>query len=423
MNILTFKNFYQLIAILLPFSLVAGPAIADISIVILGLIYIFLCIKNNNFKDFTNRYSLIFLFFCLFLIFSSLQSQNILLSLESSLFYFRFGLFALSINYILNNNINFPKYFFYSLILCFSILSLDAITELFFNENIISMFTNNYIKSYGRVSSLFYDEYILGSYIVRLLPLTCALTILCIKARFQTYILALIISISSLVIFISGERTALAMLILFLICIFFIINKYRKILFFSFIIIFLSSFLAVTFNSQLKERIFTNTPEQISLDLKNSEINLFSIQHQVVYQTSLKIFKDNVFFGIGTKMFREICKNEKYKTYTELDRSIDGCQTHPHNNYVQILVETGVIGLFFLLIFYISITYLIIKKKFSYKKTYNQYEIIEIFCLLSFFINLWPLMPTGSLFNNWINILYYLPVGFYLYSKKQQINF
>ena len=126
MNKLLFKNFYQTIAILLPFSLIAGPAIADISIGILGLIYIILCIKNNDFKEFTNGYSLVFVFFCLFLIFSSLQSQNILLSLESSLFYFRFGLFALSINYILNNNNNISKYFFYSLIICFSILSLGC---------------------------------------------------------------------------------------------------------------------------------------------------------------------------------------------------------------------------------------------------------------------------------------------------------
>ncbi len=422
MNKLTLKNFYQLIAILLPFSLIAGPAIADISIVILGLIYIFICVKNNDFKEFSNRYSLIFLFFCLFLIFSSLQSQNILLSLESSLFYFRFGLFALSINYILNNNINFPKNFLYSLMLCYLILSIDAVAELFLNENIISIFTNKYVKSYGRVSSLFYDEYILGSYMIRLLPLICALTILCIKNRFQTPLLVIIISISSFIIFISGERTALAMLIIFLVCIFFIINKYKKLLFISFIIIFLFSSVAVILNSQLKERIFSNTPQQINLDLKNFEINLFSVQHQVIYQTSYKIFKDNVFFGIGTKMFREICKIEKYKTYTELDRSINGCQTHPHNNYIQILVETGIFGLFFLLIFYLSITYIIVKKMFSYKKIYNQYEIIEIFCLLSFFINLWPFMPTGSLFNNWINILYYLPVGFYLYSKEKQIK-
>ena len=71
--------------------------------------------------------------------------------------------------------------------------------------------------------------------------------------------------------------------------------------------------MAVIFNYQLKERIFSNTPQQINLDLKNFEINLFSVQHQVIYQTSYKIFKDNVFFGIGTKMFREICNSETFK--------------------------------------------------------------------------------------------------------------
>ena len=97
MNKLLFKNFYQKIAIFLPFSIIAGPAIADISIVILGLFYILICIKEKDFKELTNTFSLLFFIFCIFLIVISFLSQNPLLSLESSLFYFRFGLFALSI--------------------------------------------------------------------------------------------------------------------------------------------------------------------------------------------------------------------------------------------------------------------------------------------------------------------------------------
>ena len=77
------------------------------------------------------------------------------------------------------------------------------------------------------------------------------------------------------------------------------------------------------------------------------KINTFSIQHQVIYSTSLKIFKDNPIFGIGPKNFREKCKEEKYKTYIKEDHSVDGCQTHPRNTYIQLLVETGVIGFSF----------------------------------------------------------------------------
>ena len=33
----------------------------------------------------------------------------------------------------------------------------------------------------------------------------------------------------------------------------------------------------------------------------------------------------------------------------------------------------------------------------------------------------WPLIPTGSFFNNWTNVMYYFPVGFvlnYFYKTK-----
>ena len=34
-------------------------------------------------------------------------------------------------------------------------------------------------------------------------------------------------------------------------------------------------------------------------------------------------------------------------------------------------------------------------------------------------LNLMPLIPSGSIYNNWINLMIYLPVGFwlFLYSK------
>ena len=34
------------------------------------------------------------------------------------------------------------------------------------------------------------------------------------------------------------------------------------------------------------------------------------------------------------------------------------------------------------------------------------------------FINLFPFVPTGSFFNNWMSIMYFLPLGFFLKNNK-----
>ena len=174
-------------------------------------------------------------------------------------------------------------------------------------------------------------------------------------------------------------------------------------------------------NSQLKERVFIDTANQINLDFKKFEINLFSIQHQVVYQT-LQNYKDNLLVALAQKCLEKFVKM-KICNIHKLDKSIDGCQTHSHNNYIQVLTETGIFGLIFFILIYIFICYQLFIKFLNYKKNFDDYEIIEIFFLISFFINLWPIMPTGSIFNNWINVLYFLPVGFYLFSKQKQTNF
>ena len=53
------------------------------------------------------------------------------------------------------------------------------------------------------------------------------------------------------------------------------------------------------------------------------------------------MFKDNFLFGVGLKNFRHACKDKKY-FISELS-----CSTHPHNTYIQLASELGIIGLSF----------------------------------------------------------------------------
>ena len=116
----------------------------------------------------------------------------------------------------------------------------------------------------------------------------------------------------------------------------------------------------------VKDRVidFTKYQLNISNDADTGRIRLFSIQHETIYFTSIKIIKDNMLFGIGPKMFREVCKEKKYETLTSLDGSINGCQTHPHNSYIQLLLETGFIGFLSLFFIFIVLSYCLLKHLF-----------------------------------------------------------
>ena len=68
---------------------------------------------------------------------------------------------------------------------------------------------------------------------------------------------------------------------------------------------------------------------------------------------------------------------------------------------------------------FIVISFLLLKifiNKFIFKKK-TKISNYELCLLISFFITLWPLIPSGNFFNNWINILYFFPLGFYLEEK------
>ena len=85
---------------LLPISIVFSRFVADAIIVLNGILFLYLVFKNKKYEYFQNLFSIIFFSWCFYLILISILSQNVLLSLESSLFYFRFGLFVLLFTHI-----------------------------------------------------------------------------------------------------------------------------------------------------------------------------------------------------------------------------------------------------------------------------------------------------------------------------------
>ena len=140
---------------------------------------------------------------------------------------------------------------------------------------------------------------------------------------------------------------------------------------------------------------------------------IFSKAHNQMIVTSYKMFLDKPFLGHGTKSYRFKCNDVKY--FSENNEKF--CSTHPHNYYLQMLSENGLIGFLFIIsvFFYFLISFL--KNVFSgqRKKLVNLIYIVNI-------INFWPIIPHGNFFNNWISITIYLSLGFYISLRNEEIT-
>lgn len=398
--------------ILIPIALITGPFLPDLMISISGIITIYYLIKRKFNSFLFNHYIIKFLLiFYIYILILSLFSSNIILSLESSLFYFRFIFFSLTIYFLLIHYKKFKIYFFYILLFTILIVSTDGVVEFFLNVNFLSLFNYDmYINSasiHSRLSSLFRDEWVIGSYLVRLMPILIYLYLNINLGKNLKKIFFLTIFLSSLAIILSGERAALIYLfLLFFIFSIFYIKKIKKYKLFIFLPVLFLIFLIPLLNDKLKNRVMHGFENYTSLNIENNIYLKY-------YDSSIKMFLDKPFFGHGPKMFRVVCKK-----YIQNDTNY-GCSTHPHNNYVQLLGETGFIGFLFLLISFIYFT----TNLFKFFLFDNQYDLKKylssVVLLILFIINLQPLIPTNNFFGNWINIFYYLPLGFYLHSLEK----
>ncbi|MDA7454411.1 O-antigen ligase family protein, partial [Candidatus Pelagibacter ubique] len=390
----------------LPILLITGPFLSDFALTSIGILFVINSIKNKIYYYYNNFFFKIFIVFYVVIIFSSLLSDGyILFSLEKSIAYIRFGIFSLGVFYLVDKDPNLIKKVFYSLLFCFFILSLDGFLQFYSGKNILG-----FTKYATRISSFFGDELVLGSYMARLFPILFGFFTIIYSEKKNNYFLFLIISTfisSEIIIFLSGERTAFFFLNLSALFIIILSPKFR-ILRFSMLII--SAFIIILISLKFplyKERIFDQTLTQFNINInkdeklfkqfKDKNIHIFSHKHHSHYLSAYKIFLDHKIIGIGPKNFRNVCSKEKYfiNKYS--------CTSHPHNTYVQLLAETGLLG--FIIVFFIFMTLIAYSFKHLYFQIYKKrllFNSYQVSLMSAILITLWPFAPSGSFFNNWI---------------------
>ncbi len=431
-----FSFFFLILILILPISLITGPAIPDISITLTGLFFIFIVCYKKEFKTvfFSNLFLITFIFW-LYLLFISFLSANQYLSFRDSLIFIRILFIPILMYFWFGNRMWQIEKLFLIIFLVIIFITIDTFYQ-YLNYSPINGFGSDLLgfvpNWYGRLTGPFGDELIPGSYLSRFAFLGWLFLFLKIKKHKNLFYLSIIyFSIVGVTIFATGERMALATYMLGLVFLS-LFYKNKRILFIGSLIItlffiFIANKLHPIYNDY---KILESTPYHLGLKVEKT----FSCENQEskqcykvillqpkftevlrkfnqsaygeIYNLGLTMFKDHKLFGIGLNNFNFLCNNDI--RYNNVMKNYS-CVSHPHNIYLQWLVEAGIIGLF-LFIFYLFYLFYFIIKTGS-----NVYTLIAITSMISLF---WPIMSTGSLLKNWNGISVFFIVGICILLSK-----
>ena len=398
---------------ILPISFISGNAVLELNIF---FIIIFFLRELFLDKDYFSRilktkffYLLISLWF--YLIVNALFALNYEVSLRRSIFFFRYILLIFAFLYFLrgeqirNKIINI-----YTLILLF--ISFDIFFEFIFGKNILGF--ESPMKN-ERIVSFFKDELIVGSFLASFLFI--------IFGKFfnenKTILSAILFTIFSVSILITGERSiSIKILISIFLIIFFVLENPRLKIYTTLFSILLISLVFTNDNINIRYKNFLTHFEK---NFQKDDIYKSVLETKYLNQSlfSYELLKNNYLLGVGTKNYSSACRNLKNTSKkTVIQENAVHCYTHPHQFYYEFISEHGIIGSIIIIGILIS---LISNKSYIFtKKDRRKLFIFKIY----FIISMVPIFPTGSFFSSLQLFQFFLNYAIYLvYYEAKYLDY
>ena len=401
---------------LIPLSLILGNLITNINVILICVVGILICGKET-FRIKKNYEILIFLFFIYIIIVTSVNnipkfdlSPKYQENLLKSIFNLRFLILFFIINTLIKKDKLNLKPFLY-LASCLSLLiSLDLIIQVAFGKNLIGLEI-----TLNRPSSFFNNEHIAGGYLQKF-----ALFLLfwfAYKDKNDLKIL-IIILMFFFPILLTGNRMPL-LIFLSSIFIYFLIEKKIKIIFVFLLISTLTIFFSLKYplidrlDIQLKVfkkdvlELFHKAPKLfLEKNYNDSSISFGSSGYLIHFNSGIQIWKENKIFGKGLKSFPLNCKYGDNQT----------CNTHPHNHIIEIMLDTGLLGL--ILIYSIFLISLMNFLKFYFLKYNERIKLLTLPFFLIIFFEFFPFRSTGSFFTTSVSTIIFLFLAIFINIEK-----
>tara|TARA_B100001057_G_scaffold90032_1_gene86265 strand:+ start:708 stop:1886 length:1179 start_codon:yes stop_codon:yes gene_type:complete len=381
-----------------------GSAVLLFNIILLDLSFLILIIYKKDYSFLKTRPIKYLLILYVYLIFNSLISIDPSFSYARNIGFIRFIVLFAAFNYFFLDRSFYKKVISFWLVVIL-IVSIDVFFEQFtgtnfFGYNFGERFYEDRIE-FGRIVSFFKDEPIVGGYLLGFFFTLVGFLFNELKDKKQLFSFAFMILILFTII-LTGERS----------------NSIRAFLGFGLFILFVGkldfkikiiSILSVT--ALILIMIMNTTYLKIRFV---SNIKSMSSTHKIysqIYNSAFQVFENNKIFGVGNKNYRiETCKKSNYLNKDNTDRY--KCQNHPHQTYLELLSEHGILGSFLILIILFKLIFSKISESF---KKENFLTLGSLIYLLLIFI---PLLPTGAFFGNFLLTIFMINLSIFYASDK-----
>ena len=408
------KYFFILFSII-PISIVAGASVSLINILLIDLSFLILIFLKKEWKTLLKYEVKIILLICLYLIFNSLISIDKSLGFMRNFGFIRILVFFCAANYFFSKYENFSK-----ILLVWLVIIIFIMTDVYFEA-----YTGKNYLGYGegdRIFSFFKDRAIVGGYLNSFYLMLIGYLLFNNKSKsINKDNLVFFLSFVFLVaIIITGERANAIKSILGFSFFFIFVNNYslKKKIYLVFLIVFTASliysqseFLQLRYKHQLLKTI--NTKEKLEKAYNNNV-------YIALQKSGVEVFKDNPFFGVGNKNYRQAtCQSQAERTTTSGDKKDINkyyvCGFHPHQTYVELLAEHGLFGTLILLSLFFALITRALKKLI---KSSNQ---IQLGCLAYILVVFVPILPSGAFFGDYLVTIFWINISI-MFSVNKDTN-
>ena len=357
-NIFNNKTIPIVLIALLPIGLLISSGVSEFLSILIVIFYIIHLIFKKDYSIINNSYFKLLLILWIYLILNSLLSKNYEINEYSfrSIGFIKYILLIFAFAHYFNKSENIKLVFLFWSCIIF-IVSFDIFFEHFSGKNILGFESMHH----SRIISFLRKEHKIGHFMLGFSFLIISYLFLESKKKSVMFLffcyLIFITFIAS--IYLTGERSN-AIRASFCLIAFFIFGN-KKILKYKILFLILT-ILTILIISVFSEKIKNRFAGQILDPIKINGITgaFKDSEYGVLYYTAFSVFKSHPVLGVGNKNFRNECKKEEYKN-SDFKYSERKCNTHPHQIYLELLSEHGLVGTTIILFIILFIIYKNIK--------------------------------------------------------------